>query len=103
MADNLLVQNFNFSQDVLLSPPGDANAIIQSLLGASIQNYLYDIVKILLIIFLMGYLIVAVMVIKQIGLMTQTIKSSTNKYIYILGYAHLIAVICCLAFAILAL
>lgn len=71
--------------------------------GGNITNYLHQGMEIFLVIVLIIYSIIALMTIKQIGLMTKTIKSSTNKYIYFIGYAHLVAVLICLAFAILGL
>ena len=67
---------------------------------ADIQPYLYMGVKIFLLIFLIIYTVVALFTLKQISLMTHTIKSKENKYIYIIGYLHLAAVLLCLLFTV---
>lgn len=67
------------------------------------QSYFYDLMKILLLIFLFFYTIVALFTIKQISLMTRTVKTSSNKYIYLIAYIHLVAVLFCLVFSLLVL
>jgi hypothetical protein len=71
--------------------------------SSEVTYYIHQGMEYFLVIVLVIYTIVAFMAIKQIGLMTRTIKSSTNKYIYFIGYAHLIAVLLCLVFAIIGL
>lgn len=72
-------------------------------ISQNIQLYLYDAVKIFLIIILILYAIIALFTLKQISLMTHTIKSDTNKYIYLIGYIHLAAVLLCLLFTVTVL
>ena len=66
-------------------------------------QFLHTGLQILLIVVLIIYAIVALMTLKQISLMTRTIKSDTNKYIYLIGYLHLSAVLLCLLFAVISL
>ena len=63
----------------------------------------YPIAKIALILFLSAYLVIAVVVIKQINLMTRTIQSGSTKYLYILSIIHLLVVGSMLIFAFVAL
>ena len=63
----------------------------------------YPIAKIALILFLSAYLIIAIVVIKQINLMTRTIQSGSTKYLYILSIIHLLVVASMLIFALVAL
>ena len=60
---------------------------------------IYSIAKDLLLIFLLTYLFIAILVIKQINLMTRTVNSGSNKYLYILAYIHLAIVITTLIFS----
>lgn len=53
-----------------------------------------------LMVFLIAYTIISIVVIKQIGLMTKTVKTPTNTFVYIIAYLHLFIVLCCLAFVI---
>lgn len=50
---------------------------------------IFAILKIILIVFMLGYLIVSAVVLKQIYMMTDTIKSETNSLIIMLGYINL--------------
>ena len=68
-----------------MSNPTDPFSIFESF-------NIFPIVKAALEIFLIIYTIVAYVVIKQIGLMTRTIKSETNKYLFILAYIHFFVV-----------
>lgn len=90
--------NSPISADRMILNPQGFDSLI-----AMIQPYLYSGMKIILITVLVIYSIVALFAIKQIGLMTKTIKTDTNKYIYLIGYIHLIAVLLCLIFAIILL
>lgn len=63
----------------------------------------YPFAKTALIIFLGIYSIIAIVVIKQINLMSSTIKSDSNKYLYMLSFLHLFIVLGMLAFAIFVL
>lgn len=53
----------------------------------------FALIKGIFIVFLIGYIIAAAVIIKQIYLMTATIKSPTNHIIIGLGYANLIIAI----------
>ncbi len=68
-----------------------------------ILNTIYPALKWGLMIFLFFYLIVAFILLKQIRLMTDTLSSTTDKYLFILGYIHLGIVLGIICFAILAL
>lgn len=63
---------------------------IETLVNFSI---LYSIAKLAFGILLLIYIVVAAMVIKQIKLMTRTIKSPRDKYLFVIAYLHLIVVI----------
>ena len=63
----------------------------------------YPILKWGLIIFLAIYLLTALIVIKQIKMMTETLSSPSDKYLIILGYIHLGIVIALICFAVIAL
>ena len=54
---------------------------------------LYPIAKWVLEVFLFIYAIVAIVVIRQIKFMTITIKSDTNKLIFLFAYFHLAIVV----------
>lgn len=54
---------------------------------------IFELVRGILIVFLVGYIIVAAVIIKQIYLMTNTIKGPSNQIIILLGYANLIIAI----------
>jgi len=64
---------------------------------------IYPIAKNLLLVFLLIYLFIAILVIKQINLMTHTVNSGSNKYLYILAYIHLAIVITTLIFSFISL
>ena len=74
-----------------------------TMLFGQFQHILYGGMKVVLLIFLFIYTIIALFTIKQIGLMTHTLKMDSNKYIYLIGYIHLIAVLICLVFTLTAL
>jgi hypothetical protein len=63
----------------------------------------FPIIKAGLEIFLILYAIIAFVVIKQIDLMTRTIKSEFNKILYILAYMHLFIVLIVLVITFFAL
>jgi len=63
----------------------------------------YPLAQTALVIFLGIYSVIAVVVIKQINLMSSTIKSDSNKYLYLLSFIHLFIVLGMLAFAIFVL
>ncbi len=64
---------------------------------------LFPIIKAGLEIFLIIYAVIAVVVIKQIDLMTRTIKSKFNRYLYFLAYTHLVVVMLILIITFFAL
>jgi hypothetical protein len=70
---------------------------------AALPFEIYEIVRALLVVFLIIYTIIAGMVIKQIGLMARTIKGPNNKYLYFVAYAHLAIVIVTLVVTLIAL
>lgn len=99
--DNLLVltpPNPYKLPDLTQNPSANMENFIPFNFFAS--GILDDILKYILIFVLLIYLVVAMMLIKQIRLMTSTIKTSTTKYIYTLAFIHLIAVFFCLVFVI---
>ena len=60
---------------------------------------IFPILKFGLIIFLFFYLVLALMVIKQIMMMSQTVKSSGNGFLLFLAYLHLLVVFATLLFS----
>jgi|694.fasta_scaffold00063_10 hypothetical protein len=94
-----MAQIENITYEQIMTPPTD----IYKLDISTINPYIYSGMKIILIVFLLGYLIAALLTLKQISLMTNTIKSYSNKYIFLIGYVHLFAVLITLIFAITVL
>lgn len=65
--------------------------------------HIFPILRIGLIVFLFFYLIVALMVIKQIMMMTKTVKSRGDNFLFILAYLHLFVVLITLLFSLFVL
>ncbi len=66
-------------------------------------NTVYPILKWSLLIFLVLYLIISFVVIKQIKMMTRTLETPTDKYLILLGYIHFGLVAGVICFSLLAL
>lgn len=64
---------------------------------------LFGIIRGGLIVILVAYLILAIMVIKQIMMMTKIVKGSGNKFLIALAYLHLGVVAATLLFALFVL
>ena len=73
----------------------DSNALF-NFIG---PDMVYYVLKGGLVLFLIAYVIVAIMLIKQASMMSNTIKAAGNKYISTICIVHLIAVIICLLYA----
>lgn len=63
----------------------------------------WEILKVFILIFLSLYIIFAIVVIKQIGLMIKTIHAGFEGKIKLLGYIHLLFAIAVFIFAIIIL
>jgi hypothetical protein len=96
ISDKIIVKSI--PTDEIGTLPPFVKTLYESLPKDFINNLFLGVTKYVLIIFLIIYLIIALLTIKQISLMTQTIKTHTNKMIFLLGYIHLFAVLVCLLY-----
>ena len=71
-------------------PAGFINTLLE--LGSSGQGPLF-LVKLFIMFGLTVYLVFGLVVIRQVSLMTRTIKSSINPTLILLGYIHMIVAI----------
>lgn len=86
------------SSELSTGMPPFVSTIYDALPVNYINGLFHGVTKYALIIVLVVYLVIALMTIKQISLMTQTIKTPTNTLIFLLGYIHLFAVLVCLLY-----
>lgn len=72
----------------MISPPSidQLNEVVSIL-------HVFAVVKGFMVVFLLVYIIISAVIIKQIYLMTNTIKGPSNQIIILLGYANLIIAI----------
>lgn len=71
-------------------------------LGLNTINWLL-IIKTVSLVFLFVYFFASLVVIKQIRMMSKTIMSDTNKYIFFIGYLHMFIVLAILLYALIVI
>lgn len=71
-------------------------------LGLDTINWLL-IIKTISLVFLFVYFFASLVVIKQIRMMSKTIMSDTNKYIFFIGYFHMFVVLAILLYALIVI